>query len=129
MLFLKRLALYVFAAAFFFAGVTHFIYDHGFAAMLPGWVPFKLEIVYISGIVEWLLALLLIFPQTRKAAGVMTAVFLLLVLPANFYAAIYNVPAPWSEETNQTALWIRILFQPILIWWVLVASRESKPVK
>ncbi|TGB01920.1 DoxX family protein [Halobacillus salinus] len=125
MVLLKRLGLYVFVIAFFFAGVTHFIYDHGFAAMLPGWVPLKLEIVYVSGIVEWLLALLLIFPQTRRAAGIATAIFLVLVVPANFYAAIYNIPAPWSEESNQTALWIRILFQPLLIWWVLAVSKES----
>ncbi|RWZ52345.1 hypothetical protein EQV77_15565 [Halobacillus fulvus] len=124
---LRQLGLYLFAILFFFAGVTHFIYDHGFAAMMPEWVPLKLEIVYVTGITEWLLALLLVFPQTRRAAGIATALFLVLVLPANIYAAIHGIPAPWSDQTNPVALWIRPLFQPLLIWWVLAVSKDSKP--
>ncbi|WP_226585270.1 hypothetical protein [Halobacillus litoralis] len=124
---LRKIGLFLFAAAFFYAGITHFLYDHGFARMLPAWVPLKLEIVYITGITEWLLSLLLLFPQTRRAAGIATAAFLVIVLPANIYAAINGVPAPWSEEASQTALWIRPLFQPLLIWWVLVVSKDSKP--
>ncbi|QAS52525.1 DoxX family protein [Halobacillus litoralis] len=123
---LRQIGLYLFAAAFFYAGVTHFIYDHGFAQMLPSWVPLKLELVYVTGITEWLLALLLIFPQTRRAAGFATAIFLVLVLPANIYAAIYGIPAPWSEETSLAALWVRPLFQPLLIWWVITVSKDSK---
>ncbi|ARI78933.1 DoxX family protein [Halobacillus mangrovi] len=125
----KTIGLYIFAAGLFYAGVTHFIYDHGFARMLPGWVPLKLIIVYVTGITEWLLALLLIFPQTRRAAGFGTTAFLVLVLPANIYAAIYGIPAPWSEETPRLALWIRPLFQPLLIWWVLVVSKHSNRQK
>ncbi|MBN8237010.1 hypothetical protein JF544_17270 [Halobacillus kuroshimensis] len=126
---IRKIGLYIFAAALFYAGITHFIYDHGFARMLPQWVPLKLEIVYMSGITEWLLSLLLVFPQTRKAAGLATAVFLIAVLPANIYAAIYSIPAPWSEEASPAALWIRPLFQPVLIWWVLACSQDSKPAQ
>ncbi|UOQ44453.1 hypothetical protein MUN89_00185 [Halobacillus salinarum] len=122
---LKKIGLYIFAAGFFFAGVAHFIYDEGFAQMLPDWTPIRLEIVYMSAITEWLLSLLLVFPQTRRAAGIATAVFLIAVLPANIYAAIYGIPAPWSNETSELALWIRPFFQPILIWWVLVVSKDS----
>ncbi|CDQ21584.1 Uncharacterized membrane protein [Halobacillus karajensis] len=123
---LRHIALYVFATALFYAGATHFMYDHGYARMLPSWVPFKLIIIYVTGITEWLLSLLLVFPQTRRAAGFATASFLFVVWPANFYAAIYGIPAPWSEETTQIVLWIRILFQPLLMWWVIIASKDSK---
>ena len=122
---LKTIGLYLFAGALFFAGILHFVYDSGFQAMIPDFLPFKYELVYITGITEWLLSLLLIFPHTRKAAGIATALFLILVLPANIYAAAMNIPAPWSEETSRTALWIRPLFQPILIWWVLVVTKDA----
>ncbi|WP_206760761.1 hypothetical protein [Halobacillus yeomjeoni] len=122
---IRLLGLYLFSISFFTAGVTHFIYDRGYAEMLPEWVPLKLELVYITGITEWLLALLLIFPQTRRAAGFATSAFLLLVLPANIYAAIHGVPAPWSNETPLAVLWLRPLFQPLLIWWVLAVSKHS----
>ncbi|WP_173917836.1 hypothetical protein [Halobacillus sp. Marseille-Q1614] len=123
MKFIKTFALYVFAASFFLAGVTHFIYEEGFAAMIPPFVPMRLEIVYITGIIEWMLALLLVFPQTRRAAGIATAVFLIAVLPANIYAAIISAPSPWGTETNFVFLWLRPLLQPLLIWWVIAVSK------
>lgn len=123
---LKSIGLYIFAASLFFAGITHFIYDHGYAAMIPDWMPIELEIVYMTGITEWLLSILLLFPQTRREAGLATALFLVVVLPANIYAAIYSMPAPWSESTNPVILWLRPLLQPLLIWWVLAVSKPSK---
>ncbi|SDY21181.1 DoxX family protein [Salimicrobium album] len=122
---IKTIGLYLFAGALFSAGILHFIYDSGFAAMIPEFLPFRYELVYITGITEWLLSLLLIFPHTRKAAGLATAVFLVVVLPANIYAAIQQVPAPWTENTSLTALWLRPLFQPLLIWWVIYVTKDS----
>ncbi|WP_082235634.1 DoxX family protein [Halobacillus massiliensis] len=123
MSYIKTLALYVFAVTLFLAGVTHFIYDDGFAAMIPPFIPMRLEIVYMSAITEWMLSLLLVFPQTRRVAGIATAVFLIGVLPANIYAAIMGIPAPWDTDTSLVVLWIRPLLQPLLIWWVLVVSK------
>ncbi|MFG6150499.1 DoxX family protein [Halobacillus sp. B23F22_1] len=123
MIIFKTMSLYIFAIGLFLAGVTHFVYDEGFAVMIPDFVPYKLELVYVTGIMEWMLSLFLIFPQTRRAAGIATAVFLVAVLPANIYAAIIGAPAPWAEDTNLIMLWLRPLFQPLLIWWVLAASK------
>ncbi|WP_319418039.1 DoxX family protein [Virgibacillus necropolis] len=94
--------------------------------MFPEFVPFKRSIVFASGLVEWLLAILLLIPKTRNKAGRYTAIYLVIIFPANIYAAIYGIPAPWSAQTGQVALWIRLLFQPLLIWWVLIVSRDSK---
>ncbi|MFC7062853.1 hypothetical protein [Halobacillus seohaensis] len=120
---IKTVALYLFAVIFFLAGVSHFIYEAGYATMIPDFVPLQLEIVYITGITEWMLSLFLVFPQTRRLAGIAIAIFLAAVLPANIYAAIIGAPAPWSEETNFLVLWLRPLLQPFLIWWVLVVSK------
>ncbi|MFD2923303.1 DoxX family protein [Halobacillus naozhouensis] len=120
---LKQFGLYLFTLGLFIAGITHFIYDKGYAQMIPDFVPLELEIVYMTGNTEWLLALLLIFPQSRRAAGIATAFFLVAVLPANIYAAVNGIPAPWSEDTSQILLWIRPFLQPLLIWWVLAVSK------
>lgn len=92
--------------------------------MFPDFVPFKEAVIYISGIIEWGLAILLLFPKTRRKAGISTAIYLVLIFPANIYAAIYDIPAPWSEDKSQMVLWIRLLFQPLLIWWVLAVSKK-----
>ncbi|WP_353625688.1 hypothetical protein [Bacillus sp. JCM 19041] len=88
---------------------------------MPEWVPFRKTIVYISGIVEMAIALLLINKPTRAKAGVWTALFLILVFPVNIYMAFtsgqYQLPA--------YALWLRLPLQIVFIWWVLKATKPS----
>ncbi|WP_273850672.1 DoxX family protein [Guptibacillus spartinae] len=121
----RRIGLVLFALFFIFAGIAHFVQGEGFAAMIPEWVPFRLGLIYVTGVLEIVLAILLLIPTTRKQARFWTAVYLILIFPANIYAAIAGVPAPGQEEANKMLLWIRLLFQPLLIWWVLWAAKQK----
>ncbi|WP_226657107.1 DoxX family protein [Guptibacillus hwajinpoensis] len=121
----RRIGLVLFALFFIFAGIAHFVQGEGFAAMIPEWVPFRLGVIYVTGVLEIVLAILLLVPSTRKQARFWTAVYLILIFPANIYAAIAGVPAPGQEEANTMLLWIRLLFQPLLIWWVLWAAKQK----
>jgi uncharacterized membrane protein len=123
---LKVLGLILFSFFFFLAGVFHFIEAQGFAEMIPEFIPLREEIVYITGMIEFILAVLLLIPKTREKAGVITAIYLVLIFPANIYAAIKEIPAPGNDEANVVLLWVRLLFQPLLIWWVLVVSKIEK---
>ncbi|MFC7784833.1 MULTISPECIES: DoxX family protein [unclassified Rossellomorea] len=123
---LKLLGLILFSFFFFLAGVFHFIEAQGFARMIPEIIPLREEIVYITGMIEFILAVLLLIPKTREKAGIITAIYLVLIFPANIYAAIKGIPAPGNEEANVVLLWVRLLFQPLLIWWVLVVSKIEK---
>ncbi|WP_354665919.1 MULTISPECIES: DoxX family protein [Pontibacillus] len=122
----KGIGLVLFSLFFIVAGVIHFTQVEGFAAMIPDVIPFRNLIVYVTGVIEWILAILLLIPSTRRQAGIWTAVYLVLIFPANIYAAIAGIPAPGSEEANTTLLWVRLLFQPLLIWWVLAVSKVQK---
>ncbi|KGX90518.1 hypothetical protein N781_06905 [Pontibacillus halophilus JSM 076056 = DSM 19796] len=122
----KKIGLYVFVLFFILAGVFHFTAMEGFRAMLPEWVPARTFLVYATGVAEWVLAVLLLLPTTREQAGKWTAIYLVVIFPANIYAAVVGVPAPGSEDVNRTLLWVRILFQPVLIGWVLAVSKEKK---
>ncbi|WP_273833017.1 DoxX family protein [Guptibacillus sedimenti] len=122
---IRRIALVLFAFFFIFAGIAHFIQGEGFASMIPEWVPFRLGMIYVTGIMEIVLAILLLIPSTRKQARFWTAVYLVVIFPANIYAAIAGIPAPGQEEANELLLWIRLLFQPLLIWWVLWAAKQK----
>ncbi|WP_052020223.1 DoxX family protein [Paenibacillus pini] len=112
--------------AIFFAGacVFHFMQAEGFAKMLPDWVPLRLPIIYATGILELVLGIMLLIPRTRRLTGIVIAIYLVLIFPANIYAAVKHIPAPGAESTAPAALWIRLIFQPLLIWWVLWCSRE-----
>ena len=125
----KKIGLVLFAFLFIAAGMYHFAEPHGFANMLPEWVPFRVPLVHLTGILEFLLAALLLLPAERRLTGTVTAWYLVLIFPANLYAAWKGIPAPGMEETPQAGLWVRLLFQPLLIWWVLWASHSGKTGK
>ncbi|WP_347552903.1 hypothetical protein ABFG93_19695 [Pseudalkalibacillus hwajinpoensis] len=80
--------------------MAHFAQGESFGAMVPGWVPFRLGLVYVTGLLEIVLAFLLLVPRTRNQAGVLTAIYLVAIFPANIYAAIVGVPAPGQEDVN-----------------------------
>ncbi|WP_301109660.1 hypothetical protein [Sporosarcina sp.] len=112
---MKKLALYAFCLLFIAAGVGHYILSDFFIAAMPEWVPFRPAIVYISGIMEILLAIGLLMKRTRERTGILIAAFLVLVFPVNIYMALssenYDLPA--------VALWLRLPLQFLLVWWVL----------
>lgn len=120
---IKWWARIIFALFFAAACVFHFIQPDGFARMLPDDVPLRLPMIYVTGVMELALGVLLLVPATMKPAGTLTAVYLVLIFPANIYAAVKHIPAPGFSDTPQAALWIRLVFQPLLIWWVLWCSR------
>ncbi|ANT57784.1 DoxX family protein [Bacillus altitudinis] len=117
---------YAFALLFIAAGVFHVIEPSGFARMMSGW-PFPYGIIYATACLEWLLAVLLLLPNVRIVAAKMIAVYLVLIFPANLFAAREGIPFPGQESTEQALLWMRLIGQPILIGWAMsIAKREKK---
>ncbi|MEJ8306109.1 hypothetical protein [Saccharibacillus sacchari] len=116
----------LFALLFVAAGIYHFRETNGFAALLPDFVPLRREIVWASGVLEWILAALLFVPSIRKKTGIVISIYLILIFPANLYAAIFHIPAPGQTFTPPIALWLRLLAQPILIWWIWWATSVPK---
>nr|WP_318540174.1 DoxX family protein [Terribacillus saccharophilus] len=120
---MKKVGLYVFSLMFIVAGILHFVLDDGFVAMLPAYVPLRYTLIYLTGIAEILLAIGLLVPTTRKLTAIVTVIYLIAIFPANIYSAVYDIPVPGFEETDQTLLYIRLLAQPALIWWVWKVTR------
>lgn len=117
---MKQVFLYIIAVLFMLAGISHFVIDHFFISSMPEWVPQRELIVYISGIIEIVLGVLLLIPKVRRKAGITIAIFLVLVFPVNIYMA-FNAG---NYNTPEIALWIRLPLQFLLIWWVLKVSKE-----
>src|SRR5690606_30112812 len=84
----------ILAAAFIFMGVTHFLpaVQRTMAAMIPPrmrWAgPLNpRNLVIFTGICEIAGGLGIVYPPTALAAGICLVVFLVVVFPANIYAA------------------------------------------
>ncbi len=109
------------AAGFFVvAGFGHFVIPSFYLAMMPPWLPAHLLLVQLSGVAEIAGGVGLLVPRFRRAAGIGLILLLVAVFPANIQMLL-NARAAGTPET---ALWVRLPFQVLFIWWVWVASNR-----
>lgn len=102
------------AAFYVAAGANHFIHPEIYLGIMPPWLPFQADLVYISGAVEIAGGLLLLPNRTRNVGAWLLIALLLAVFPANIQMAInyYMV----GHSMFWLAL-VRLPFQLVLIWW------------
>ena len=103
-----------------FTSMAHFIYTKGMIMMMPGFIPYKKGLVYLTGLIEIAAAAgLLIFPLSRITAWLLI-LFFVLVLPANIRAAVGNVNYQKGDSNGSGIkyLWFRIPLQLFFILWV-----------
>ena len=104
----------IFLMGFFYiaVGINHFKDPEWFAPIVPPILPYKIELVYISGFFEIILGILLMVPKTRYYAGIGLILLLILVYPANIYLALTNGAA---MDTTPLIAWGRLPFQFVFI--------------
>ena len=80
------------AAAMVVAGASHFARSEQFVQHLPGWVPAREALVFITGAVEIALGAALFFSGGHRVTiGRLLAAYLVAVFPANIYVAVADV--------------------------------------
>lgn len=104
-----------------FTALGHFKFTIGMERMIPARIPFKTELVYLTGVAEILLGVALLFPATRYAAGIVLIVLFAGMLPANINAAVHHVNFESGNAHGKGPgyLWFRIPLQLFFIAWVL----------
>ena len=93
-------------------GVNHFTIPEWFLQIVPPRLPYKLELVYISGFLEIILGVMLLIPATRFYAAWGLILLLIAVYPANIYLAQTNGAA---MDTTRLVAWGRLPFQFVFI--------------
>ncbi|HEU0144611.1 MAG TPA: hypothetical protein VFQ47_07480 [Nitrososphaera sp.] len=76
---------------FIFTSIGHFISTEGMAAMIPPAVPYRIELIYLTGILELLGAVGVWIPRLTRLTGLLLILMLIGLLPANVYSAINRV--------------------------------------
>ena len=102
---------------FVFTGIGHFIKTVPMAEMLPPWVPGRVLLVYLTGILEFAIAAGFIMKKSRRLTGWISAVILIFIFPANVYAAIYHIPMG-GHEWGPVYLLFRAPLQVVILFWV-----------
>ena len=96
-------------------GIKHFIEPEYFLSIVPPYLPYHLELVYISGLFEILFGLLILFPKYRYYGAIGLILLLMAVFPANIYLAQSKEAQEAIGATQQIATW-RLPIQGVLIW-------------
>ena len=111
------LCLFLVFVWFMFGGITHFTNPDFFVAIVPPYLPWHLELVYVSGAFEIVFAAMLLHPTTRQLAGNLLIALTLAVTPANVHMWMNPHLFP---EVEPMFLTLRLVVQVILlaiIWW------------
>lgn len=121
---MKKISLYLMILFYAGAGINHFVRPAFYLQIMPPWLPWHSELVFVSGVAEVLCALLLLFSKTRRFGAWAVIALLVAVVPANVQMLL-NYKA---ENNPQT--WIAVLRLPIqllLIWWAYGFTKPGKP--
>lgn len=104
------------------AGINHFLSTGFYLRMMPPYLPWHTELVYISGVAEVLLGFLLLIRPTSAMAAWGIMALLVAVFPANLQMALHPSTFP---EFSAVALWLRLPLQAVLIAWAYWYTRPD----
>ena len=96
------------------AGVNHFLMPDKYVALVPPYLPWPLALVYLSGVAEVALGVLLLIPRFRSRAAWGLIALLIAVFPANLHMALNPEQFP---DIPPAALWVRLPLQGVLVAW------------
>ncbi|HYX36074.1 MAG TPA: DoxX family protein [Oligoflexus sp.] len=121
----RKVLLYLLALFMIGGGLTHFIMPEFYLRMTPPYIPYPELMVSLSGLLEILLGLALLIPQTRSMAAWGIIMLLIAVFPANVY--MYTHSEQWPEIPPVATL-IRLPLQFVFIAWAWLFTRKSAPL-
>ena len=77
--FLRFILMYFMAILYIIAGVLHFIKPEFYLPIMPRYLPYHLELVYLSGLCEIICGLMLFFKRTQSLGAWLTIALLIAV--------------------------------------------------
>lgn len=105
--------IYLMGIFYVVAGINHFINPYFYKKMIESFLPFPMEIVYLSGFIEIMLGIAVCIPSIRSYAAIGIILLLIAVFPANVNMALH--PEKWHY--SPFLLYLRLPIQLLLIYW------------
>jgi uncharacterized membrane protein len=109
---------------FLFTSLGHFIKTEEMSAMVPPVIPYRVELIYITGVLELLGAIGVWIPRLARFTGLCLILMLLGLLPANIYSAFHRVDFG-GHGAGPAYLLVRVPFQIFAIWWTYFATEQK----
>ena len=99
-----------------FFAIGHGVKTAGMVEMLPPWVPMRVALVYITGLLELFIAVILFIPRFQVLGAKIAIAVLVVFFPANIYAAFHSIGLG-GHLWGPVYLLIRAPLQLLLIAW------------
>jgi uncharacterized membrane protein len=112
----KLVSLVLMALFYVAAGSNHFRSPDFYLKMMPPYLSWHAQLVWLSGVAEVGLGAALLIPPLRAYAAWGIIALLIAVFPANLHVALYNVPIS-GEVGLGWVNWARLPIQIPLIFW------------
>ena len=124
--FIYKVSIFIMSFFYINVGVKHFTDPGWFLYIIPPYLKFiGIELVYISGVFEIILGILLLFPKYRQVAAYGIILLLIAVYPANIYLAFNEIPQKLIDITPFMASWVRLPLQFVLIGIAYIQSKKN----
>ena len=118
----KIITIYIMSFGYTYVGIIHFIDPDFFLHIMPNYLEYHLELVYLTGIAEIIFGIMLIFNQTRRIGSIGLIILLILVFPANIHLVQSDLSQSMLNVTKDQSIF-RLPFQGVFI---LLAYWHSK---
>lgn len=102
--------------AFLFFALGHFVQTDQMLQLLPPILPFRKELVWLTGVLEIIIAFMLFFQRTRRTASKVAFAILVMFFPANVYGA-FNAVDFGGHALGVSYLLVRLPLQLLLLFW------------
>lgn len=122
---LKPVNLILLSLFFIAAGVNHFLLPQVYMRVMPPYLPYPLELIYVSGFFEILGGAGMLLPWTRRISGYLLVLLLIAVFPANVHMALHNDIFP---SIPAALLWGRLFLQPLMMAWIWATVKGYRRV-
>ncbi len=113
---------------FIFTSIGHFIKAEEMSAMLPPFVPYRIQIIYLTGVLEILGAIGVWIAPLMTLTRFCLILMLICFLPANIYSAMNHVDFGGHGE-GPGYLLFRVPFQFFVVWWTYYATKQNSSVR
>lgn len=108
---------------FLFTGLGHFVRTEEMAEMVPPAVPYRVGLIYLTGVLELLGAVGVWLPRLTRLTGLCLILMLIGLLPANIYSAVHRVDFG-GHGAGPAYLLARVPFQVFVICWTYFATGQ-----
>ena len=108
------------------AGINHFWHPGFYVKIMPPYLPWHETLVYLSGVIEIFLGLLIFIPRYRALAAWAIIAMLIAFMPVHIHMVMSPQLYP---DVPEYVLWLRLPLQAVLIAWAYWYTRPSSSLQ